>query len=387
MINFDLSVLKQAVERETGLSDWGDTPYEIALQKLCDTAAAEPRLQGPAGEAFAHMLKGAMAKRLKLYDDRKHYPEIPRQEITAPLVVTGLPRSGTTILHALLAQDPAARSPMTWEVAQPSPPPRGDTFNTDPRIAATEAFLSGLDPTFRAMHKVGATLPEECNAFTTMAFLSPNFAATNPLRPYAQWLFREADVRPAYALHRQTLQHFQAFAPREFWILKSPPHLFWLDVLFETYPDARVVVTHRDPTQILPSNASLIAYLLEQSSGPVDKALVGREQTDDWRLAVKRAMAFRENSDMEDRFIDVQYSRLIDEPIAVVESIYRHFGMELSKRARECMQSFMQANEQGKHGIHHYSAEEFGMSQASIHADFKDYIEQYEIPITTVQPI
>lgn len=379
MPGIDPDKLRQIAERETGYSEWGSPLFYDPLERLCRSASNEARFEQQARDAFEYRIVSALKHRLQIYADRAAYPEIAQQRITAPMIVTGLPRSGTTILHALLAQDPDVRSPLHWELSAPSPPPRKETFRTDPRIAACQAALDQLPAEFKAMHTVGATLPDECNSFMTLAFLSPNFGATANVPSYMEWLIHEADMQPAYELHRHMLQHLQAFAPGNHWVLKAPPHLWWLDEMFAAYPDARLIVTHRDPAQVMASNASLIAYLRGQSV-PVDPIALGNEQIGQWRAAVDRLLAFRSSDRRAAQMFDVSYHDFISDPIAVVEAIYNRFSKPLSAGARTAMTGFLSENRQGKHGGHIYSAATYGMSSERLHAEFADYIATYSIP-------
>jgi hypothetical protein len=292
--------------------------------------------------------------------------------------VVGLPRSGTTILHSLLSQDPAVRSPQKWEVDEPSPPPRRETYDSDPRIAVCAAAVDRLEPEFRAMHQVEATLPEECNGIMMPSLQSLNFWAATRLPAYSDWLLDEADMRPAYRFHKQFLQHHQAFAPGARWVLKAPPHLLWMDVLMETYPDARIVVTHRDPAQVLPSNASLIAFLRRRAAD-VDPHGVGEEQVRIWGEGVRRTMAYRASAGDDGRFLDTYYADFVRAPLDTVKAIYRHFDLPLTAEAESRMVRFMEENRQGKHGEHSYTPEMFGLSAARVHRDFAEYIDHYRI--------
>lgn len=364
----------------TGLADFGPIEFLIPLERLCKSAHDEGRLGENTRAAFKGMILGNLSRRLRIYADRQQMPEIAAQVIAPPLVVTGLPRSGTTILHALLAQDPAVRSPQSWEVTFPSPPPREDTYASDPRIAQSQAQIETLDPAFRAMHAMAATMPDECNSIMTMAFMSPNFGASFNVPGYVNWLIEEADMGPAFTFHRHFLQHHQAFCPGKFWVLKSPPYLWWLDKLFAAYPDARVVFTHRDPAQILASNASLINFLREKSY-PVDKIALGQEQLDQWGLGVTQSMAYRASGKHEDQFIDTQYADFMADPMAIVRSVYRHFGLDLTADAVAAMANFSAANAQGKHGQHLYNAADYGLEANRIHRIFADYIARFNIPV------
>lgn len=376
----DPEALCRTAEQTSGLSDWGEPPFREALSRLCASARDESG-QDEAGQVrFAARLTTLLVMRLKLYADRAAMPEIARQQIAAPLVVTGLPRGGTTILHALLAQDPAARSPQSWEAAEPSPPPRAASYASDPRIAAAQTRIDSLPDTFRAMHAMGATLPDECNSFMQLAFLSPNFGASLNLPSYMAWLIEEADIAPAYALHRHVLQALQAFAPRQWWTLKAPPHLWWPEALFAAYPDARLVVTHRDPAEVMASNASLIAFL-RGMSGPVDRHFVGSEQVDQWAVGLARMEAFRARSDAPKAIVDVYYRDIVGDPLGVAQKVYAAFGIEFSSAARDAMENFMASNQQGKHGKHDYAAADFGLEPARLRSRFADYIARRVIPV------
>jgi hypothetical protein len=377
-LQLDGETLVRDAEQRAGSGDWGFPPFREALDRLLHSARTEAQLSGEAAARFATMIGGLLVKRLNLYADRARHPEIARQEIVAPIVVTGLPRSGTTILHSLLAQDPSSRSPLRWEVERPSPPPRADTFDTDPRIALSQADVDRLPETFRAMHAMGAELPEEDNSIQTMAFLSSNFGAQARLPSYMHWLIQEADVTPAFQLHRHVLQHLQAFAPRERWVLKAPPHLYWPEALLATYPDARIVVTHRDPADVLPSNASLIAYL--RGADADGRRLAGQDQIDEWGVGLRRTIAYRASDAHADQFLDTLYADFMRDPIAVVRRVYDRFGLALTSQAEAAMRRFMADNRQSKHGSHDYDAGDYGLDRERLHAEFADYIATYAIP-------
>lgn len=371
------SDLIAAAERETGLSDWGEPSFSYPLDMLCASFLGESGASSQQQAVFERQIIAHLSKRLRLYADRAAYPEIAEQAITAPLFVVGFPRSGTTILHSLLAADPRARSPLAWELAEPSPPPRAETFTTDPRIARSQAAIERLPARFRAMHAMGATLPDECNSIMQLNFQSLNFAASRPLPSYQQWLLG-SDAGPAFALHRHVLQHLQAFVPRDWWVLKAPPHLFWLDQLFAAYPDARIVFTHRDPAQIMPSNSSLIAFIHEMAGNHPDPAELGRAETAKWKLGMEQAMRFRDaRPDLAARFCDVRYADLVADPLGVAAAVYDHFAIPLTAPARAAMEAFMAANPQGKHGSHSYSASDFALDPEAIRRDFAPYFARY----------
>lgn len=364
----------------TGFSDWGEGDFSEALDRLCRSAVDEAGLSERGLESFASRIDKALTTRLTLIADRARYPQIAQQEIKAPLIVAGLPRSGTTILHALLAQDPAVRSPQKWEVDEPSPPPRAESYTSDPRIAKSQAGIDALPDKFKAMHAMGATLPDECNSVMMMAFLSPNFGATASIPSYMRWLVSEADMAPAFAIHRAMLQHLQAFTPGRNWVLKAPPYLWWIDDLFRAYPDARLVITHRDPSEVMPSNSSLIAFL-QSLNAPVDLLAVGQEQTDIWGQGIDRLLAVRASGRHADRIMDSQYQDFITDPMQVVRQVYVRFGMPLTDAAVASMATFMADNQQGKHGKHEYEAEDYGLNRGALRERFAEYIKTFSIPV------
>ncbi|MGE0385826.1 MAG: sulfotransferase [Gammaproteobacteria bacterium] len=370
--------LCRAAEAATGLADWGAPAFLDGLERFCRSAVDEAGLDEARLGSVTARIHDNLVKRLALYADRARYPVIARQEIVAPLVVTGLPRSGTTILHALLAQDPAVRSPQMWELSAISPPPRTETYRTDPRIAAGQAQIDALPAQFKAMHAMGATLPEECNSIMTMAFRSPNFGAMARVPGYMDWLLHEADMTPAFEIHRHVLQHLQAFAPGSRWVLKAPPYLFWPVDLFAAYPDAKVVMTHRDPAEVIPSNASLVGFLIGAQSEAARSEL-GAAQLEMWALGADRMMAYREGPGAGRQIIDVHYRNFIKDQIGFVAGIYAAFGLDFTDEARAAMTAFIADNEQGKHGSHSYSAQQFGLDDERVRKRFAAYLDKFDV--------
>jgi len=369
----------QLAAEASELDDWGAPEFVSALDRLCHSANTEAGMTDAQEASFSRQLIDLLVRRLRLYGDRLAHWQIAEQMIIAPLFVVGFPRSGTTILHGLLAADPRARSPLAWELAAPSPPPRAATAQSDPRIAVAQAAIDVLPAQFKAMHAMGAMLPDEDNSIMQLAFRSLNFAASRPLPSYVTWL-GDCDMAPAFALHRHMLQHLQAFNPRDWWVLKAPPHLFCLDALFATYPDARVIFTHRDPATIMPSNSSLIAFLHEMNGNTVDRRALGQAENAKWRTAMARAMAFREeHPELADRFHDMQFVDLTREPIGAIEAIYAHFDISFRDSVRAAMARFMAENAAGKHGTHTYSVDDFGMDADVIRTEFSDYCRAYNV--------
>ena len=318
---------------------------------------------------------------LRMAADRRRHPEIAAQEIRRPLFVTGLPRTGTTLLHGLLAQDPANRVPHTWECMFPSPPTRRRR-DQDPRIRMAERqirWFHRLNPEFRSIHPTGARLPEECLIITSHSFLSFQFNTAHFVPSYQTWLEAQ-DLRPSYETHRRFLQHLQWGSTAERWVLKAPAHVFGLDALFDVYPDAGVILMHRDPVEVVASAASLHTSLRSTFSAHVDPTRVGAEQAARWADGIGRALAARDGGRVPaERFIDVHYTDLVRDPLAVARSVYEHFGISLGPTVEARWRRFLAENPQGKHGRHRYDLASFGLRADEERERFRAYRERFDL--------
>jgi hypothetical protein len=383
LARLDEANLVRAATASTGLSDFGDEPCLEPLRILLDALEREAQLTWLGRSIARREIVRLLENRLRLVEDRKRNPEIAKVEIRRPLFVVGLPRTGSTIFHDLLAQDPANRVPLTWECMWPSPPPRRESFETDPRIAECDAQFPGVDrliPGFKAMHPMGARLGQECVVLTQHSFASPIFHNEYRVPSYEDWV-DTCDWRPVYAFHRRQLQHLQWRCPGERWVLKSGMHMWGLEHLFEAYPDALVVQTHRDPVKVATSFASLATLVRSMGSDAVD----AREVAADWipRLAraLEHAMDVRKRmGDPPERFFDLQFRDFVRDPIGAVERVYGHFGLQLSGEASGRMCAFVAANPQGKHGVHRYRPSEYGLDPAAERERFRSYTERYGTP-------
>ena len=241
----DRAALMAQAEQDSGLSRWGaDRTFEVGLGRLVNAVEAMP-FAAALREAVAAQVTQLLTTRLQLEEDARQQPEILRGEIRRPLIVLGLPRTGTTWLFELLALDPGARAPLTWEAAAPCPAPELATFATDPRIRQTQAGFDAMlqaVPELATMHPFGATMPAECNALMQLHFASSNFWASYDVPDYLRWL-TEAPAPGAMNIHRRVLQQLQWKGPKGRWVLKSPPYLLMLEDLLAAYPDACLVQT------------------------------------------------------------------------------------------------------------------------------------------------
>ena len=374
-------ILDEAVRR-TGLEDYGGKEFEEPLRLLLRCLDTESHLT-PLGRVTARNDTLALLEsRLRLVEDRKRNPGISETPIRAPLFILGLPRTGSTLLHHLLAQDPASRVAQAWEVMCPSPPPERARYETDPRIAQAEKQLRWLDrlvPDFKTIHPLGAQLALECLAITAGSFQSWRFNTMYRVPTYQEWLSHQ-DSRPAYQFHRRFLEHLAWRAPADRWVLKAPSHLHALETLFETYPDALVVQTHRDPATVLASVASLTAVLRRGFSDRVDKAEIGREVLQHWIKGIESAIRVRRSNRIApERFLDVHYQELIADPVATVRRVYAHFGLPFTEEAARRIRRHLADNAQDRHGRHAYSLDAFGLDPDQIAAPFKRYRDHFGV--------
>jgi hypothetical protein len=383
-IRLDADEMLELAMRGTGLSDFGGDsflePYRILVRSI-DT---EAKLH-PLGRIISRSdCLNWLENRLLLADARKRSPEIASERIEKPLFITGLPRTGTSILHELLAQDPASRAPLHWEVRFPCPAPEAASYDSDPRIERAERQIqlwNQIVPEYASMHELGARIPVECVQLTTHEFVSEELLGRYQAPSYAAY-YAEADLVPAYRFHRAMLQHLQSRCRRERWVLKAPSHFPVLDTHFAVYPDARVVITHRDPLRILPSVASILYSTMWVRTDEVDtKALLGWFTGETCAALVERMLALRASGKVDPKqFCDVRYADLVKDPIPTLAGIYDHFGIRFTAEAERRMRDYLAGKPKGKHGEHRYEFDHTGFDLAAERERFRPYRERFGLP-------
>ncbi len=376
-------VLQEATARTGGLDDLGDGPYVEPLGRLVDSLAADGRLNDIGRLISNERMLLHTVNRLRYVDDRKRIPEIAEQTIEKPVFIIGMPRTGTTILHDILACDPQSRAPLTWEVMFPSPPPETATFTTDPRIADCAATFPDRDaqlPGFDAIHPMGPQLTQECVVMMGETMCTPLFHNQFRVGGYEDWLDHEADFGPVYDFHHRQLQHLQSRHAGDRWVLKTGAHLWGLDRLLETYPDARIVFTHRDPVKSMTSYASLTTIVRRVGSDDVDPVEVADDWIDRLRRVLLRGIEIRQAGDYPDAvFYDMYFPDFITDQFAEVEKIYEALDLPMTGEGADAMKFFIDDNPPGKHGIHRYSPEEFGVDPAKVRSEFRPYIDHFDL--------
>jgi hypothetical protein len=372
------SLLAEARER-TGLSDFGDPAFRTGLGVLVETYE-RAGLTEKGRRSTRRRLVQLLANRLRIAEAFRRHPEIREREIRSPVYLTGLPRTGTSALFNVLGVDPVSRPLLTWEGMFPDPceglPPGAD----DPRLLAMreryeKARAKGLE--FDAIHYVRPDGPEECVLLQAHAFCDAQVGIEPLMEPYGSW-FERQDLRAMYAYYRDLLKLLDWQRPGERWLLKSPAHLWALDVLVEMFPDVCIIWTHRNPLEIIPSYCSMIAALMGIRES-VDPQALGRRVLDHLALSLERGLAARDRSDSS-RFVDVDYRELVADPMATVRRIYGAFGLPLPAGTLGAMERYVAAEPQAKHGAHRYSLEQFGLTPEMVRARLADYIARFGLP-------
>jgi len=374
--------LLDAARSQTALDDFGENSFREGLEVLAASLGREARLS-EAGEQMARAhLTQLLATRLEIEDCYRRHPEIEAEEVAAPIFILGLPRTGTTALSYLMARDPGTRSLRLWESQAPVPPPETATEETDPRIATTQGFLDVMQtayPELVAMYFATATSPTECQDLLGREFRAPHFWGQYWIPTYADWQ-QGCDMEPAYRYHARQLRLLQWRCPPTRWLLKTPVHMLSLDALDRVYPDARFVMTHRDPAKVLGSVCSLIALMHRMTSDAVDRRALGRAQVDLWAEALRRAIDFRARVG-DERFADLHFDELQGAPVEAIARAYARLGVPFTGAARARMSGWAGENPRGKHGEHHYRLEDFGLDPAAVRAQYGFYMKRFAVPV------
>ncbi|WP_218040335.1 sulfotransferase [Actinomadura sp. WMMB 499] len=310
---------RTAVE-ETGLDDFGDDSFREGLAVLLVSLRDEARLNARGAEFFRDRIIRYLSQRLQVEDWYRRHPEIDDVPIAAPLIGLGLPRTGSTALSLLLAQDPGVRYLRRWESSQPCPPP-STVRGPDPRVPTGRGEMVGT----RHHVPVHAHGPMECHELMALDFRSHIFVSFARMPSYAAWLVEEADLTSTFAYQRRVMKLLQWGEPERPWRLKCPSHVLFLDHLDRVFPDARFVMTHRDPTDVLLSVADLYADIIGNFTDDVDRLDIGRLNVEHWTLGMERALRFRADG-ADGRFHDIDFRAMQDDPIGEVRGLYAWLG-------------------------------------------------------------
>jgi hypothetical protein len=381
---FDMAAMMSHAEQATGLSDWGGDAFREPLSILLKALNEEAQLEEQGWARAKHHLDNVLSYRLRIFDDPKRYPGIAEQEIRQPLFITGLPRAGTSYLNAMLACDPQNLTPRHWQMWFPSPP------TNDPRIdhrAQIEwaremmAFEGWQDPDLRTKHAYDPMQAEEDLHIHEYSFITTAFGFYWDVPSYSAFVW-PCDHEPAYRIEKLVLQTMQYGTRNKQWLLKTPDHLTQIQSLLAVFPDARIVINHRDPSKVLSSTISLlIAHRRQFGNRPVTTAKAfATGLVEALAAAMEHLIELRSDPQMNEHFVDVNYVELEGAPVQQVERIYAKFDMTLPDTVKDEVRRYVAENRKGKFGAHDYGLAETGLRHDDIYARFRTYLDHFDIP-------
>jgi len=369
-------LLAEAIEK-TGHSDFGPGDFREGLDVLLESLERDADLSPATDRDVIGALRRRLANRLAVEAWYREHPEIADLRVSGPVDITGLPRTGTTALAIMMSLDPQFRALRGWEQAQPCPPPLIEDEATDPRRLSFVRDYEQVNPEIRAMHIYDPDATLEDTELLGMAFHAQQY--TMPIYGYHGW-WRNADLTATFAYHRRLVKLLQSRRPPDRWLFKAPHHKFHLEAIVSAYPDARFVMTHRDPAKVVPSWASLVSAIFPAADGVHDLHRLGREISDHLRAGMHSALAARSQLG-EDRFLDVHHRELAADPIGTLQRIYDWLGLEWPAPVQRTVRAWCDANRSGAHGAHRYTAEQFGLSAAQLRSDYDFYIRHFDVAI------
>jgi Sulfotransferase family len=376
------SLLMRQAQAATSLDDFGEESFREGLEILLSSADAEARFTERGRAAFDHQIVNFLSCRLEVEHCYVQHPQIDEQQIEAPLIGLGLPRTGSTALGYLLAQDPRVRFIRTWESIAPCPPPEAHTQHDDPRIAVAQAALArreALFPRMKTMLPATPSGPTECQTFMGHDFKSQIFQAFAQIPSYVEWLNHEADLVPTYKYVKRVLKLLQWHCPPTRWRLRSPTHSLFIEALAEVFPDARFWMTHRDIASVLPSVCDLYFELSKAYSDDVDKRRLAEQNAAWTELGLRRLVAFRD-SGQDHRFFDVYFGPFQQDPFPTLERLYAFLGEPLTDETHTRMRAWRRSTPRDKHGAHGYDPADFGIDIDALRERFRFYSERFNLP-------
>ena len=371
-------ILDQA-KSETGLSDLGEPLFFEGLNKLIDSINNEASLNEIGIQAQPIRIQGLLSNRLRFEEDLKKFPEILDQEIIAPIVIVGLPRTGSTMTHRLLASDPNHTAMLWWEGRYPALLPGEKRGDIEARMELGKAEVDAVvaaSPEALDIHPWDYKGADE-----EILLLEHNFLSTVPesfmaLPSYSKWI-EEQDHTLAYEDLKKFIQYLQWQNPgreKKRWVLKSPHHLGFIDKMISVFPDAKIIQTHRDPIKTVPSFCSMCANLFEPLTTNFDKVFIGKHWSNKLTRALNHCMNISEKH--PDNFLDLEFLNMIKDPIDEMKKIYAFIGEPFGEKTEVAMEAWREEN---KHemGAHKYSLEEYDLTESQINDNFAKYQQKY----------
>ncbi|MCB2060798.1 MAG: sulfotransferase [Novosphingobium sp.] len=378
----DVKAIIAEAEEKVGIDD-PETSVSRNLEILLDSLNRDGQLSEES-EAMAHQgFVGRAVDRIEGLKWMQEYPEIAEEVIDRPVFLTGLPRSGTTYFQYLFDRDRRFRLIRTWEAIMPNPPPGFDPESVTRRKEIEAEFNAKIAPKiegFDALHLIDEDGPQECHVFMEQGVAAAGFFNLYDVPDFFDFLMSDLDLKVAYEVHKRQLQLLQWKLPRPHWALKYPNHVIAMEQILQVYPDARFVMTHRDPAQILAS-ISKMSFTLRtaRQAGAVDPHRVGRQMLGFIRRHIDRIMDFCTGPNA-DRVTHVDYYRLADDPANLLSEIHAGIGIDTPDDVRESIAGWRRENPKGKRGANKYTLEQFGIDEDEARELYSDYSRHFDIP-------
>lgn len=373
------SLLTDAQER-TGLQDYGHGDFREGLAALVQTYENN-QFTDDAVKKLKRRMADLLQSRLQVEEAWKRHPQVLAETIKRPLFLTGLPRTGTSALLNVLANDPATRELKLWEAHNPAPLEGLEPGQEDPRYLQVKAYYEQMNASsdFKKIHYMTADSAEECIFLTNHSFQDAAYGFEIFLEPYASY-YRDVDRRPQYEYHANLLRLLQWQRPADRWLLKAPSHLGHLDIILDLHPQAGVIITHRNPLEVVGSYSSMMMAVLPEQTQVTDPHEMGRRVLDDLGAQMDHAMAVRERLS-PGQVVDVQYTDFISDTVAVVEDIYQQLDLPYTEDVQQLIASYVADHPRNKHGSHDYQLAQFGLTEQQVLDRFAHYIETYNIKV------
>jgi len=378
-IDFDLQGLLSEARGKAGLDDFGSDDFIPGLEKLLETYDHNG-FTIAARKSLRRRALNLLVSRLNIEAAWKRYPEVFDLPITRPLFVTGLPRTATSALLNVLASDPAARELKLWEAHNPSPLEGLAPGEQDPRYLKIKQYYDQMNANsdFKKIHYMAADSAEECVFLTNHTFQDAQYGFEVFLEPYAAF-YRDVDRRPQYQYHADLLRLLQWQRPADRWLLKTPSHICHLDIIAEQHPDCGMIVTHRNPLEVIGSYSSMMMAVAPERNH-TDPQDLGRRVLEFLAGQMDHSIEIRKNID-PGRILDVQYIDFVSDTMSVVDNIYQHLSLPYPDTVRDAIVTYVDDHPRGKHGSHDYKLEEFGLTEQKVLDRFSNYIQTFNIEV------
>lgn len=380
-IGFDSERILTAAAEFQKLDDFGDPAFKAGLAALLATYDQHVDSEASRQRVYMRVLK-VLGARLRVEQAKKNHPDIAEEQIIQPMILTGLPRTGTSALFNLLSSDPASRALLQWETHYPDPIEGLAAGEMDPRhrklVEKIEA-QKAQNPEFQTMHFASADTPEECVLLHSLAFNGVQLGFECMLEPYQSW-HQSSDLLPMYQYYLELLKMLQWRRPGDRWLLKAPAHMWGLDSLIQVMPDACILWGHRDPLQVIPSISSLTAMAAKMFAGHIpamEKDKLGPLVMEFYARSLERGFAARSNIAAK-HFFDYRFTDFVDRPLALIGDAYDFFKLPVDQGLKNRFTDYIEQHPKGKHGDHRYTFESFGLTQAMILERFDFY---YQHPV------